>query len=46
MTAPTVTDWIDRWEETQLVPADLADRLRTDVAGTGPEPSDRGRLDR
>jgi hypothetical protein len=37
MTAPTVTDWIDRWEETQLVPADLADRLRTDVAGTGPE---------
>lgn len=37
MTAPTITSWIDRWEDTRLVSADLADRLRTDVARTGPE---------
>jgi hypothetical protein len=37
MTTPTITDWIDRWENTQLVSTDLAEVLRSDAATAEPD---------
>jgi len=42
----TVTDWIDRWEGTQLVATDLAEVLRADVADVGEAARDVATVDR